>query len=63
MKAPCSDLVLRIEADPEAREKLMRIILHEADSNVLEFEGKRYVIDNYQGGLSYFYKNKSKGKR
>lgn len=61
MKGKISLELRAIMREPKAREKLVRILDMEADDNIVEMpDGTRYVIDNYSGRLSSFYKDKQK---
>ena len=55
MKGQISPLARRILNNPEAAGKLMKILMKEAESNILEFEGKKYAVDNLHGHYSRFY--------
>ena len=61
MKGVISQDLRAIMREPEAREKLMRILSKEAEDNVIVMpEGTRYEIDNYNKDYSRFYKKSGK---
>lgn len=65
MKACLSPLMEKILSVPGNAEKLTRIVLREAEDNILEFEGKKYFVHDGPGHRVYnFYmKKKSEDKR
>lgn len=59
MKGVISKDIRRILGEPEAREKLMKILTKEADDNVIVMpDGTRYEIDSYNKAYSSFYGKK-----